>query len=151
MLMRGLIENTLRHLYFTDHPVEFSRMNRDAKWYVSVEGLFEYIRNHHDFIKSEQRFDAISQLSSLYSRLSAGVHGRTVKDLEMKTALERIKFDHNNAKEDIDYLNKCAQAVNFLLAIFHRHQVRSFSGIDQRLVFRGMPPEARRVWTDYDG
>ena len=34
LLTRGVIENTLRHIYFSDHPVEFLRMNRDRKWYV---------------------------------------------------------------------------------------------------------------------
>lgn len=42
LLMRGIVENTLRHIYFTDHPVEYIRLNRDKKWYVNVETLFEY-------------------------------------------------------------------------------------------------------------
>ena len=151
LLMRGLIENTLRHIYFSDHPVEFTRMNRDVKWYVAVDGLFDYLRNHHDFMITERKFDAIAQLSNMYSRLSAGVHGRTVRDLEMRTALERIQYDHDAAKDDIAYLEKCAHAINFLLAIYHRDQVRSFSLVDQRLVFRAMPTEARRVWTDHEG
>src|SRR5712671_4757978 len=29
LLARGVIENTLRHIYFSDHPIEFARMNRD--------------------------------------------------------------------------------------------------------------------------
>src|SRR5208337_5661046 len=37
LLTRGIIENTLRHLYFSDHPIEFARMNREAKWYLTME------------------------------------------------------------------------------------------------------------------
>src|SRR6266404_2741112 len=32
LLVRGIVENTLRHIYFSDHPVEFLRMNRGKKW-----------------------------------------------------------------------------------------------------------------------
>src|SRR5437868_8745607 len=46
LLIRGIVENTLRHLYFSDHPVEFARMNRDAKWYVRMDDLFDHIKGH---------------------------------------------------------------------------------------------------------
>jgi hypothetical protein len=31
LLIRGVIENGLRHVYFLDHKIEFHRMNSDAK------------------------------------------------------------------------------------------------------------------------
>src|SRR5271157_4323404 len=86
LLTRGIVENTLRHLYFSDHPIEFERMNREQKWYVSLEDLFDYAKIHPAFLRTESRFDAISRLASLHSDLSAGVHGRQVQDLEMRLA-----------------------------------------------------------------
>ena len=46
LLTRGIIENTLRYLYFSDHPVEFQKMNSEKKWYLETKDLFEYAASH---------------------------------------------------------------------------------------------------------
>src|SRR5580700_3028951 len=46
LLTRGVVENTFRHLYFSDHPVEFARMNLERKWYLGIEELVEYLLAH---------------------------------------------------------------------------------------------------------
>jgi hypothetical protein len=147
LLTRGIIENTLRHLYFSDHPVEFERMNREAKWYMSVESLFDYPKTHSAFLELESRFDALNRLSTLYSQLSAGVHGRTVRDLEMRIALADIQCDDAALEKQTEAIERCAEAANFLLAVFHQRQMRSFPAEDRRIMLRSMPSRARRIWT----
>ncbi len=46
LLIRGISENALRHIYFSDHPIEFARMNRERKWFLTQEQLYDYARNH---------------------------------------------------------------------------------------------------------
>ena len=150
LLTRGIIENTLRHLYFSDHPIEFARMNRESKWYLSMESLFEYPKIHPAFLDTERKFDAINRLSTLYSDLSAGVHGRSVQDLEMRVALNRISCDVPELKRQTDFTERCAEAANFLLAVFHRDQMRAFEVEDRRIILRTMPPGARQIWTDLE-
>lgn len=150
LLIRGIIENTLRHIYFTDHPVEFIRLNQDKKWYLNSEALFDYARSHHYFKQTEPRFDALARLSSTYEQLSAGVHGRTVFDLEMKTALESFKYDQERASKDLDCLSACASAVIFLLAIFHRDKFNEFDLAERRTLLRKIPSEARRVISNFE-
>jgi hypothetical protein len=150
LLTRGIIENTLRHVYFSDHPIEYQRMNRDKKWYLSVSDLCEYAKVHPEFSVTERKFGAISQLTSLYSDLSGGVHGRTVGDLEMRTALGRIMYEEEAVGTEVENLRKCAEAVNFLLAIFHLPKVRLLAVEDQRVLLRGMPAVARSVWREHE-
>src|ERR1700683_2241191 len=66
LLIRGVAENALRHIYFSDHPVEFFRMNREGKWYLTIEQLCEYAKWHPAFFATEKKFDAINQISSIY-------------------------------------------------------------------------------------
>jgi hypothetical protein len=150
LLIRGIIENLLRHTYFHDHPVEFERMNRDTKWYVPIDKLFEYQNLHPLFMATERQFDAINRLSTLYSDLSAGVHGRTVKDLEMRTALNRIRYADLDARTVTELVGRCAEATNFLLAMFHRDQLLRFTADDRRIILRTIPPRARRSWREYE-
>jgi hypothetical protein len=145
LLTRGIIENTLRHVYFTDHPIEFARMNREGKWYVTIESLLEYAKIHPVFLKSERKFDAIDRIGSLYRELSAHVHGRTVNHLEMRLALNLIEFDAKIAKKQSDAIEKCAAAANFILAMFHHQKLRSLQVEDQRIILRTMPASARQL------
>jgi hypothetical protein len=147
LLTRGIIENTLRHLYFSDHPIEFERMNREQKWYVGLADLFDYAKIHPAFLRTESRFDAINRLTSLHSELSAGVHGRQVQDLEMRLALQKIAYSQVGANKQVQLVEKCAQNANFILAVFHRTPMASFEQEDRRIILQTMPPKARQVWT----
>ena len=145
LLARSIVENSLRHVYFSDHPVEFRRMNREAKWYITFEDLVDYAKNHDDFIEAEPRFDSLNRITSLYSELSAGVHGRTVHDLEMRLSLRAIAYDHAAATRDAAYVARCAEAANFVLAIFHAAEFRKFQSDDRKIILRTMPAKARQA------
>ena len=145
LLARGVIENTLRHIYFSDHRIEFARMNREKKWFLTIDALFEYPKNHPAFIETEPKFDGINKASSLYSELSSDVHGRTVADLEMRTALTKIIYTDDLAKKQAANAERCASICNFLLAVFHREKMAKFTTEDQRIILRSMPAKARDV------
>jgi hypothetical protein len=147
LLTRGIIENTLRHLYFSDHPIEFERMNREQKWYVGLEDLFDYAKIHPAFLRTESRFDAINRLASLYGDLSAGVHGRQVQDLEMRLALKKIAYSQVEAAKQTQLIERCAQSANFVLAVFHQERLAHFQSEDRRIILQTIPPRGRHVWT----
>lgn len=150
LLIRGIIENTLRFIYFYDHPVEFRIMNAEAKWYVGVDKLFDYMRTHPDFKQTEPRFDAINRAQSVYDELSAGVHGRRVIDLETRNALKQITYESVGAAQGAELIRKCCEASNFLLAIRNRAEMRAFSIEERRIILRTFPKEARETWMDFD-
>lgn len=150
LLVRGVLENTLRHIYFSDHPIEFQRMNRDKKWFQTIEFMCDYAKAHPLLWKVEPKFDAVNQISSIYSELSAGVHGRSVHDLETRAALQRIVYDEQSAAKETDLLARSAAAVNFSLATFHREKVRAMQTDDRRIILRSMPARARQVWAEHE-
>jgi hypothetical protein len=147
VLIRGIVENTLRHLYFSDHPIEFERMNREQRWYVKMEDLFDYAKIHPAFLRTESKFDAISRLASLHSDLSAGVHGRQVQDLEMRVALKKIVYSQSDANKQTQLVERCTQSANFVLAVFHQERLAHFQPEDRRIILQTIPPRGRNVWT----
>ena len=148
LLTRGIIENVLRNIYFSDHPVEFARMNRGTKWYLSMEELFEYPKMVQTLADLETRFDALNRLNTLYGELSAGIHGRTVRDLEMRTALNKIKCDAVSLTKQAALTERCGEAASFLLAAFHREKFAAFQTDDRQIILRTMPPRARQAIAD---
>ncbi len=145
MLTRGVVENCIRHIYFADHPIEFWRMNREAKWYRTLEDLFEYALVHPTFIDIEKRFDAINKLKNLYNELSAGVHGRRVQDLEMRTALNKIAFSKGEFDKNLALAERCAEATNFALVMFHAERVRGFQREDKQILLSTIRRKGRQV------
>ncbi len=148
LLTRGVLENVLRHLYFSDHPIEFEKMNRDTPWHMKVVDLIGYLKDHPLFSESEKKFDAIGRFAALYGDLSAGIHGRQVTDLEMRAALQKIKYSDEKAEKEMALIERCAESSNFLLAVFHGKKMAKFEAEDQRIILRTMPPRARRAWTE---
>lgn len=146
LLIRGVIENTLRHIYFLDHPIEFARMNRESKWYLNMEELFAYPQIHPALLDTDKQFDATNKLKILYSELSASVHGRRVQDLEMRVALNRIVFDQRAFEDQVSVVERCSAASNFLLAHLHKEEVRRFQAEDHQIILRTMPARARQLW-----
>jgi hypothetical protein len=122
-------------------------MNREQKWYVSLEDLFDYAKIHPAFLRTESRFDAISRLASLHSDLSAGVHGRQVQDLEMRLALKKIAYSPAEAAKQTQLIERCAQSANFVLAVFHQERLAHFQSEDRRIILQTIPPRGRQVWT----
>jgi hypothetical protein len=145
----GFLENTLRHVYFFDHPIEFAIMNRDKKWYMEMKELVDYAKAHPDLARSESSFDAIGKLTSLYSDLSGGIHGRKVSDLEMRVALAHVTFDQAAAEREAALLEKAAEVCNFILVIFHRAQLPRFTTDDRREILQSMSKRARRIVGDF--
>ena len=146
LLNRGIIENTLRHVFFSDHPVEFLKMNRENKWFMHIEELIRYTKSHPILEDSELRFNALARINDLYGNLSAGIHGRRVRDLEMRTALNRISYNDTTAQSLSALVKQTAEAVNFVLATFHRDKVERFQTEDRRIILQTMSRQARRAW-----
>lgn len=145
LLTRGIIENTLRYLYFYDHPIEYRIMNSGKKWYMETRELFEYATSHPDLAQLESKFDALGKLKSLYSDLSGSIHGRCVVDLEMRVALNKIVFEQELMDRHVVFLERCAEAVNFLLSGFHLRQVRTFQVEDRRIIMRSISAPGRQI------
>jgi hypothetical protein len=150
LLNRGLIENTLRHLYFADHPVEFRRMHGTKKWYVPVSTLKEYAITHPTFEQTEPKFGAVGKLIRLYDELSVGVHGSRIDHLEMRLALQEIVLNESKFISQMKLVQQTAESANFLLAVHHNGQFRGFQLEDRRTILRTMAARARQTLTDLD-
>ena len=125
-------------------------MNRDHKWYVAVKDLFEYPGVHPIFFKTELHFDAITRLKNLYTDLSGSIHGRKVKDLEMRVALKKIAYEQSAFDIRVSSVEKCVESANFAIAAFNCAAMRKFQAEDRRILLRSMPAKARKLWNDLE-
>jgi hypothetical protein len=145
LLIRSAVENVVRHLFFSDHPVEFERANSARKWYPQVSELFDYLARHPIFEPLEPRFDGVKRLRRVYDDLSAEIHGRTVRHMETRRALAEIRFDQAVFEAQVAHVLRAAEATNFLLLSFHQARVRRLPA-DMRTILLGpISRKGRRV------
>ncbi len=145
LLVRSVIENVLRHVYYYDHEVEFEKLNEEADWYFAVRDLFPYVLGHPKFRDYEKKYDAICRLKNLYHELSAHVHGMKAIHLEMRAGLRSIVPDQATMQEHAALLKRCAEAANFLLVVFHRKVFQPKPDEETAPVMSVIPSKARRV------
>lgn len=145
LLIRGIIEDVLRHVYYSDHPVEFNKLNSRKKWYMTVRQLFEYMKEHPQFENLEKGFDAIAKLSNLYSSLSDTVHGVKFSHLEMRPGLENIKLELEKLENIRSLILRCVESTNFILAVHHKDNFSKLPIEAKEIVTLTMPKKARQL------
>jgi hypothetical protein len=144
LLMRGIIENVMRHIYFNDHPIEFLRLQSSGKFLTNDE-LFKYLKAHPALMDAEIKFCAINNLETLYDDLSKNIHGRKVEHLEMHRALKNISFDQVWFDVQVRAMEKCAESSNFLLLMYQRDEVIWFPEETKSILLSTIPPKARQI------
>lgn len=145
LLTRGVVENLMRHIYFSDHPIEYKRQNLDAKWYMSAEQLFDYARNHPLFTQPEKKYNALGRLRQLYNELSAEVHGGKAAHLDQYRALKDVKLNMQALARQVSFLEQTVANTNFLLVIFHSDRLNKIPSNFQKVIFETMPKKARQT------
>lgn len=145
ILIRGILENVLRHVYFSDHPIEFERINSAQKWYLKNDELYDYIKIHPRFTGIEIKFDSINRMKSLYDDLSADIHARRLSNLELRKGLVDIKYDQQQFAGLVSFTKRASECSNFILSIYHKDVIKRIPLHFSTIITNTLPSKARRV------
>jgi len=123
LLLRGIIEDLLEHLYYYDHKIEYERVETETKYYQDIRDLWEYLKNHPRIKHIVNETEIYGVLRQYYSELSKYVHSSTSKHMDYINTIDNVKFDVDFFKEykkDIINISCC---VNYLLYVFYNVSV----------------------------
>ena len=108
-----------------------------------MKELQEYAQGHPDYLSEAVWQKCVETLISLYSELSASVHGQRVTELEFRRYLCDIKFMHKDVVKESLLVGKTVVAINTLLTIFYHPQFLAFPIEDRRAILRSLPSPTR--------
>ncbi len=145
LLMRSLIESLMRHVYFSDHPVEYARAHRNTEWHVPIRDLIEYLFHLPRLEDLRKKFDAPVHVKDLYAGLSTRVHAARVDRMEMRSALASIAFDESVFAKQVESFAKCTEVANFVLSAFHTDRVRRFPPAHRQIIVNTIGTQGRRA------
>lgn len=147
LLLRGLIEDILRHIYYFDHPVEFNLLSK-YKEYVPFRDLITYVKKHPKLSRLLEKTDCLARLQQVYETTSKYVHAKSEKFMQLSKALDEIKFDQTYFDWHIEQLKLVASDLNLLLVIHEFEEFRVVKGEYRKAILETMSRANKKLLSE---
>jgi hypothetical protein len=147
LLLRGIIENVLRHLYYFDHPIEFTFITQDEE-YISFKDLVAYLRKHPSFRGLIEKCECLEMLQQTYKTTSKFIHAQGLRFMQLSRALKDIKFDQRFFEWYIKKLKVVASNLNLLLVLFHFEDFRSMNPEFKKVVLKILSRKNKKLLSE---
>lgn len=145
VLLRQIIELSLKHIYFLSHPVEYSwTINRLDYRDLTFQGLLEYLgrTDQHKLIK-KNGLDICDALAAQYPTLSRYVHVHSQKFMAYKAPSIASGL---KSLTDLEMQTKSFWThATILLLIFYPQKYLNASASEQRLIKSCMSKEQKEA------
>jgi hypothetical protein len=82
VLLRGMIENTLRHIHYFDHSIEFQMLMLDEE-HMPFRELLQYSRKHPALSKAIREAACLEDLEQTYKTSSKFIHAQSLKFMQL--------------------------------------------------------------------
>ena len=118
MLLRSVIENTLRHVFYFDHEVEYERSDKDAGYHMGLDDLWSYAKNHPRLVEFPGHGEFLGVLHTYYSEFSSLVHSNLQIGMTLAESLSSITFELKYIQKFSKQILDIAQSTTYLLIAF---------------------------------
>ena len=132
ILMRRVCENFFNHIYYHDHPVEFSLLINGSNAYVPMIRHKEYAINHPENIKDQDRLTSIHDIFNEYQELCNIVHTKGIEYMSLTTKIQDIKLKNININQKIERMSTLYQQILFVIFKFHKDL--KYSNVEKGIV-----------------
>ncbi|MBW1728200.1 MAG: hypothetical protein JRJ62_11615 [Deltaproteobacteria bacterium] len=123
LLLRGLIEDILNHLYYYDHKIEYERLETEPKYYQSNKYLWDYLKNQPRMKPIIEETETFSTLKQYYGDLSKYVHSSSSEYVEYINTIDKIYFEIDFFKQYKKEIINISCCINYLLYVFYKVNV----------------------------
>ncbi|MDI6655021.1 MAG: hypothetical protein QME59_03960, partial [Candidatus Hydrothermarchaeota archaeon] len=150
VLFRGMIENSLKHIYFIDHPVEFEWLATKPKYYITIDDLCNYIKDHSSFKSVVRIVDIVDITTRKYDKFSRLIHGRGISNMQLVKSLSNIRRDEEFIAEYSSDLSEMGNVINLMFGIFHKKKFNRFNNHFRKLILSCMDSKNRRIFHEVE-
>jgi len=145
LLLRGVIENFLRYVYFIDHPVEYSLFSTRGK-YLTFQFLADYMKEHPYIGENIRKVKLIDHLYSKYDIFSKIIHATKIENMQSVYVLSLIKRDNKKFSRYVAELREVCQYLNLAFCLFHRKELEKFDYRIREFILKILPREYRKLY-----
>jgi hypothetical protein len=145
LFMRASIEDTLRHIFYNEHPVELFLLNESSDNRMKIDELFQYIRKHPSYRRLQSIDEVVNYLSIQYSETSKLIHGSSAKHLQLHRTISEVKLKDAEMDSMIDDIEKLADNLMTLLILFHKRSFDKIHPEPKRLILSSLSNKNKRI------
>ena len=146
ILLRGIIENSLKHIYFIDHPVEFEWLTTKSKYFPTMNDLYDYTISHPSLKSVFEKIDIVDVLKQKYIKSSMLVHSRDVSHMQLVKSLSGIKRDEGFITDYKSDLIDIGNVINLMFGLVHKERFNKFNQFSQEIILNCMNRKTRRIF-----
>lgn len=150
LLLRGVIENSLKYIYFYDHPIELYHYFNDEKNYIPMEDLYKYVYNHPIYIDRIEKFDFTNILRKMYREYSFVVHGKNMDSLQLYKSITEITFDKSFLLKCHGELKTLGSILNYMFALFYWEEFGTYKKEYKDIIFDNIEPKQKKILRGID-
>lgn len=138
ILLRDILENTLKYIYYYDHPIEYQLLEERNKNYIFFEELLRYVIEHPIIRPHVEKLIFTSRIKDKYSELSKYVHSKDINYMHLIKYLKQIKFSKQFSENFIIELIEIHSIIVSLLIIFLNNKFSLLSIPDKRFILNSI-------------
>lgn len=145
LFLRAGIENSLRHIYYKDHPIEFTLLNKSTENRLAIKELFNYLKKH-PFTFGTKNFEKIyTFIYDQYDKQSRVVHGTSKDYLQLNKTIKEIKISDKELTDIINDVEEIANYLMTLLILFHKKQFDKIHIDHKNLILSCLSNQNKRI------
>lgn len=138
ILLRDILENTLKFIYYFDHPIEFTLLEDKNNNYIWFEELNKYVSEHPDIKNHSQKLQLLSRVKTKYSELSKYIHSKDGNYMQLMKYLKQIKFNKIFCDKFLVEFKQIHSTIMTLLILFLYKKYSSLSIPHRRFIMNSI-------------
>lgn len=142
-ILRDIIENCLKYIYFYDHPIEFTWLDWKEKYYLFIDDYLKYINDHPNFIPHRD-LELTSKIKTKYFELSKYIHSKNKTYMQLRKCLKSIKFDKKFIDEFLSDFITISDLIIMLLLLFTLDRFQKIHIKEKRIILDSLSRSHKR-------
>jgi hypothetical protein len=147
LILRGMVESTLNHFYYFDHPIEYEMLQsgNSNDDYLTFKELTNYIRKHPLMAICLKDTQVLERLDKCYKATSKFVHAQSPKFMQLSKALSEVSFDPIFFEWYVKKFQEVTSDLNVLLVLFHYEDFRAMQRDYRKLIMSQLTKENKVI------
>ncbi len=150
VLLRQSIELVLKHIYFSQHLVEYDWVkSRDGYREINFQYLLEYLRKTNEYNEFELGVDVCNELNSWFSEFSRHVHVQNRGYMKFNTIGKAYRIKDTNVRRLNQQTKMLWPLLIVLLIIYFPSKFLKSAPIEQSLIINAIPAQFKSQIAEY--
>lgn len=138
ILLRDILENILKFIYYFHHPIEFTLLEEKSKNYIFFEELIKYVCEHPNIKSHAVELNLLNRIKPKYSELSKYVHSKDVNYMHLIKYLKQIKFNKEFSRKFLNEFKEMHSITISLLILFLHEKYSVISIPNKRFILNSI-------------